>query len=157
MRGYIYVLVSSERPSIVKIGRTEKSPAIRCKEHNIDCYLSINTWEVKDWRWVENCRLAESKIHKLLEKYRLEVKLHREAFRVSVPVAMDVVIRVCDLYPPKSNTPINPIIKKKNKLDKMAYKHIKNNGPLSSYLLKNKEIMTDNDFYSWLDVIKLNL
>ena len=157
MRGYIYVLISQERPSVVKIGRTAKSPAIRCKEHNINCYLSLNTWEVHYWRWVENCIASEAKIHKLLDKHRLEVKLHREAFRISLPVAMDVVIRVCDLYPAKSDQQIKTSVKKKSKLDAIAYEHIKNNGPLTNFIINNKQIMNEDDFYGWLDVIKLNL
>lgn len=158
MRGYIYVLISQERPSVVKIGRTSKSPAIRCKEHNNDCYLSLNTWEVHYWRWVENCIASESKIHSLLRNHRLEVKLYKEAFKISLPVAMDAVVRVCDMYPAKSDKQEKTLSRnKKIKLDFLAYEHVKKNGSLKDYILKNRQDMIDEDFYGWLEAIKDNL
>jgi hypothetical protein len=157
LRGYIYVLRSEERPSVVKIGRTERSPEIRCKQHNIDCYLSINTWEVHYWRWVEDCIASEVRIHKLLQKHKLKVKAHREVFKISLEVAMDVVVRICDSYPAKSDQQVKVLKRKRAKLDAIAYEHIRRNGPLSNFIVRNKQVMSNDDFYGWLEAIKLNL
>jgi hypothetical protein len=157
MRGYIYLLISHERSAIVKIGRTTQSPAIRCKELNKDWYLSLNTWEVHYWRWVENCFLAEARIHKLLAKHRLEAKSYREAFRISLPIAMETVVRICDAYPPKSNAQFDPILKKRAFLDKIAYTYISKKGPLSEKIIGNKIILNEVDFYKWLQTIKAHI
>ena len=109
------------------------------------------------WRWVEDCVASESKIHKLLENHRLKVKLHKEVFKISLSVATDVVVRICDLYPAKSDRQAKAPTRKKGKLDVMAYEHIRKNGPLSKFILKNKQIMNDDDFYGWLEAIKQNL
>lgn len=154
MRGFIYILHSNERPGIVKIGKTTKSPKIRCNEHNRDWYLSINSWEVRFWRWIENCNVAETEIHKLFVKHNLGARGHREAFRVDVRVAEETAIRVCDKYPAKGDEPTAPILRKKKTLDRIAYAHIARNGMLTEKIIEYKKIMSELDFYKWLMEIK---
>jgi hypothetical protein len=154
MRGYVYVLKSPERPSVVKIGKTTKSPFIRCTEHNRNWYLSLNTWEVHFWRWVENCGAAEAGIHRLFIAHNLGAKGHREAFRIDLAVAMETVVRVCDAYPAKSDHQIDPIMKRRAVLDRAAYRHIQKRGPLSEKIVSNWQLLSETDFYKWLNEIK---
>lgn len=157
MRGYIYALHSAERPEIIKIGRTVKKPEVRCSEHNANWYLSINTWKVVFWRWVENCVKAESEIHQHLKPHNLKAKSHKEAFRIDLYVARDIMVRVCDNYPSKEDKPQEPVLRKRKSLDMLIYKHIRNNGPLSEALIRNKQILKDSDFYGWVNEVKLFL
>jgi hypothetical protein len=154
MRGYVYVLNSLERPDIVKIGKTTKSPTLRCAEHNRNWYLSLNTWEVNYWRWVENCGAAETSIHRLFAVHNLRAKGFREAFRVDLIIAMETVVRVCDAYPAKSDRPIDPIFKKRSALDRLAYNHIQKDGPLTQIIILNKKRLSEIDFYKWLNEVK---
>lgn len=154
MRGYIYILHSPERPGIVKIGKTTKSPKIRCGEHNRNWYLSINTWDIAFWRWVENCCAAEIEIFQLISKYNLGAKSHREAFRIDISLAKKAAIMICDRYPASDDKPLDPIFKKRRTLDNAAYNHIKKQKPLAETIIKNKQIMAETDFYKWLYEIR---
>ena len=144
---------TEERPGTVKIGKTTKHPGIRCADHNKDWYLSINSWEVSFWRWVENCHKAEREILELLKKYNLGAKLHREAFKIDHATARDIAVRVCDKYPPKSDKKIDPAMKKKKKLDQIAYSHIQLNGRFSNQIIENQKIMQEEDYYKCLLIV----
>ncbi len=153
MRGYIYILRSDDRPGTVKIGKTTKHPDRRCIEHNADWYLSINSWEICFWRWVENCHKAEREIHSLLKGYNLGAKRHREAFKIDPKTARDITIRVCDRYPPKSDKRTDPIMKKRKKLDELAFKHIQRRGRFSDQIIENKKYLKEEDYYKWLQTV----
>ena len=152
MRGYIYILCTDDRPETVKIGKTTRHPDKRCAEHNKEWYLSINTWTVSFWCWVENCDKAEREIHILLEKYNLGAKRHREAFKIDIVTARDIALRVCDRYPAKSNKKTDPILRKKKELDNIAYIHIISKGILSETIIENKKTMKEVDYYKWLSI-----
>jgi len=150
MRGYIYILRTEDRPKIIKVGKTTKHPNKRCNQHNKDWYLSINTWEVCFWRWVENCHKAEKEILTLLKAHNLKAKHHREAFNIDSITAKDIAIRVCDKYPPKSDKKTDPIIRKKKRLDQLAYLHISTNGKFSEQIISNHNQLAEEDYYNWL-------
>lgn len=154
MRGYIYILATSERPGVVKIGKTTVLPGKRCNQINEQWYLSLNTWEVQFWRWVENCSKAESEIHRLFSNLNLGAKKHREAFRVDIITAKETVERVCDKYPAKSDKPVSRAYRQKKKLDRLAYDHIQKSGPLAPRILENKSLLRDEEFYGWLYEIR---
>ncbi len=154
MRGYIYILTSEERPGVVKIGKTTVHPQNRCNRHNQDWYLSINSWLVQHWLWVENCTKAESEIHKILSSYNLGARLHKEAYKVSFALAKETVERVCSKYPAKSDQRDAPVMRKKKKLYRLIFSHIKKNGSISEHIINNKKIMTDEDFYNWISQIE---
>jgi hypothetical protein len=153
MRGYIYILRTSERPGVVKIGKTTVLPKTRCQQINQGWYLSLNTWEVAFWRWVEDCNIAEKEIHRLIAVHNLGAKSHREAFRVNLETAKDIAKRVCARYPAKSDKRPDPILNKKKSLDESAYRHIQKNGPLSEKIIQQKKLLNEADFYKWLSEI----
>lgn len=150
MRGYIYILRTNDRPGTVKIGKTTRHPDKRCSEHNKDWYLSVNSWEVSFWRWVENCHKVEGELLSLLKRHNLGAKLHREAFQIDPETARDITIRICDKYPPKSDNKADPVMKKKKNLDDVAYKHIRENGRFAKQIIERHKIMKEEDYYKWL-------
>jgi hypothetical protein len=154
MRGYIYILKSQEIPNYLKIGKTIKSPTIRCKEINRIRYLSLATWEVSYWRWTENCNIAECVIHNRLRKYNVRAKNYREVFWVDLDLAVDVVSVVCDIYPPKEDIALDRVFRIRKTLDKLAYLHIRNKGPLSDKIIEYKKILGEVDFYRWMKEIR---
>lgn len=154
MRGYIYILKSQEAPNFLKIGKTIKSPSIRCKEINHIRYLSLATWEVSYWRWTENCNIAEYKIHKQLANYNVRAKNHREVFWVSLDLAIEVVSLVCDGHPPKEDVALDRVFRVRKSLDNLAYAHIRKGGPLSEKIIEYKKILDDADFYRWMREIR---
>ena len=153
MRGYIYILYTHERPGAVKIGKTTTHPDKRCFEHNKDWYLSINSWKVCFWRWVENCDKAEREILSLLKRHNLGAKLHREAFKLDIETAKDIAVRVCDRYPAKSDKKTDPVMKKKKTLDLLAYKHVNSSGRFANQIIENKVSMLEEDYYKWLSTV----
>jgi hypothetical protein len=154
MRGYIYLLITPERPSIVKIGKTTKHPRQRCNRHNRDWYLSINTWEVAHWQWVENCHRAEVDVHRMLDRHNLGAKFHREAFRINIDVAKDIVGRVCERYPPKSDNKPSPVMRRKKALDEAVYQHIRRQGDFSELIFRNQSLLDEEQFYEWVAIIE---
>ena len=153
MRGFIYILRTIDRPGVVKVGKTTIHPKKRCAEHNKDWYLSINSWEVSFWRWVENCHAAERELLKLLKPHNLGAKLHREAFKIDTSTVRETATRVCDKYPPKSDKKTDPIMKKQKVLDQLAFKHIQVNGLFSGQIIENKKNMQQEDYYNWLMLV----
>ena len=153
-RGYIYVLSTDERPQIVKIGKTTQWPDKRLEEINSDWYLSINTWKLAHWRFVENCDKAERLIHKQISAHRLPAKNHREVFRISVQFGREIVDRICERYPASSDE--LPVKKPRNwkTLDSLAYEHIKQHGAFAQQIQDYKVKLSDGDFYRWLKEVQ---
>jgi len=154
MRGYIYILHSNERPDVLKIGKTTKSPEIRCQEHNDEWYLSINSWSVVKWFWVEDCDLVERTILKSLKKFNLGAKKHREAFRISVDVGIELSERICSASPAKSDKPQKRKPRKSRELEDLAYRHVSSDGPYKEKILEMHKCLDHKDFIKWLDNIK---
>ncbi|WP_263819916.1 GIY-YIG nuclease family protein [Salinibacter sp.] len=88
--GYVYVLVSSEKPNLVKIGSTERDPQTRAKE------LSSNTgvampYIVAYQAEVDNPEQVEKAVHNRLSERR--VNPNREFFRVETRRAIKAIER----------------------------------------------------------------
>jgi hypothetical protein len=47
-----------------------------------------HSWEVTYWRWLKNCGVAETRIHRLFATHNLRAKGCREAFRMNSTTAM---------------------------------------------------------------------
>jgi hypothetical protein len=153
MRGYIYILHSIERPGIVKVGRTTTLPKSRCKDLNKEWYLSINTWEIHAWFWVENCIKAERDVHKALRRFNLKAKKHREAFKISPGVASDISERICAAYPAKSQNKLFKLKKKQRHLENIAANHVKKEGPYKDKILSMYKDLNTKDFYHWMEEV----
>ena len=158
-RGYIYILRTVDRPSVVKIGKTTTSPTQRLRELNAECYLSIDTWELAGWFWVRNCDLAEKKLHRTLSKFKLKIHQHKEAFKIDVEYAKIVAKQVCDQFPSDSDE-----LEKKRKrperrafhardqkrLDKVAGDHVLRQGPFADLISERFLNWKKADYFAWL-------
>lgn len=87
-RGYVYVLVSSMKPEIVKIGMTKRDPEVRAEELNASTGVSmpyIVAYQVE----VANPKEVESTVHNRLSGSR--VNPDREFFRVETRKAIRTI------------------------------------------------------------------
>ena len=162
-RGYIYILRTADRPTVVKIGKTTTSPTQRLRELNTACYLSINNWELADWFWVRNCDLAEKKIHRSLGKFKLKIHQHKEAFKIDVEHAKIVAKQVCDQFPPDSDElerkkrrpESKPLYaKSRDSLDKVAGDHVRRQGPFSEAITERFSNWKKADYFAWLSEVE---
>lgn len=89
--GYVYVMVSSEKPNLVKIGMTKRKPKKRAKELSSSTGVSmpyIVAYKVK----VSNPSRVESLVHKRLSDSR--VNQNREFFEVETSKAIRTIEEV---------------------------------------------------------------
>ena len=162
-RGYIYILRTADRPTVVKIGKTTTSPTQRLRELNTECYLSINTWELAEWFWVRNCDLAEKKLHHNLAKFKLKIHQHKEAFKVDVEYAKIVAKQVCDQFPPNSDElekrksrPARKTLhfKDRVRLDQVAGDHVRRQGPFSKTITDRFLNWKKTEYFAWLSEVE---
>ena len=102
MSGYVYIMKSEQRPDICKVGRTSNTPSHRCSQLNSGEYLSVTDWKVAHSRKVQDSVSAEKKAHDRLSYSRLNLKKHREAFKVDLSEAIKAVDSVCDRHSPSN-------------------------------------------------------
>jgi len=93
-QGYIYVLSNPAFPHLVKIGQTQRTPELRCKQ------LSERTGVPDDFKIefsqkVSDCIVVEQKIHEQLQEFHH----NKEFFNVSVAQAIKVSAKLADLFP----------------------------------------------------------
>lgn len=89
--GYVYILINSAMPGLVKIGKTEREPDERAKE--LSGVTGIPTpYSVAYDEWFADCSRAEEYIHTLLTANGYRVADNREFFSVPVKVAIKAVV-----------------------------------------------------------------
>lgn len=96
MWGWVYVLVSSEKPELVKIGQTSRDPETRAKELSSDTGVSmpyIVAYQVETVYASE----IESAVHRRLSDSR--VNPNREFFRVRTRKAIQTIRKILDNRP----------------------------------------------------------
>lgn len=87
-QGYVYVLINPSLEGLVKIGKTQKNPEERAKE--LSSATGVPTpFLIVYHKFFEDCDRAEIYVHTRLEGHR--VSGNREFFRVSLPVAIDIL------------------------------------------------------------------
>ena len=89
--GFVYVLVSSEKPNLVKIGMTERDPEERARELTASTGVSMPYIVAYEAR-VENPLDAEKKVHSRLSEER--VNPNREFFQVPLKKAIATIEEV---------------------------------------------------------------
>lgn len=95
--GWIYVLVNSQMPGVVKIGRTDRSPRERVDE--ISAATGVPAPFVLVWEeQVSDSVAAESEVHRLLYSHRTSDD--REFFRLDPKSAIEAVSQVAAKYSP---------------------------------------------------------
>ena len=85
MEGYVYILVNSSLPNLVKIGRTTKEPNIRAAE--LSSTGTPGRFIVAYSVLVDNCIEIESEMHSIFSKQRHTND--REFFNLDSPTAID--------------------------------------------------------------------
>ncbi len=89
--GYLYILTNPSLGSLIKIGRTTRSPHERVSE--LSAGTAIPTPFVLAFdAYVENCFKAEEYVHSRLEKDGYRVASNREFFNVDVATAIAAIL-----------------------------------------------------------------
>ena len=95
--GYIYILINPSQTENLKIGRTSRDTEKRKKE--LSNALKAGTGVASDFvvaydELVDDCVGIETKMHKKLEKYR--VNKNKEFFKISLKIAIKTLKSVID-------------------------------------------------------------
>jgi hypothetical protein len=90
--GYVYALLNSTMPGLVKIGKTAREPAERAKE--LSAGTGIPTpFLVAYAEWFKESSAAEDYVHALLEQGGFRVAQNREFFCAPVKSAIQAIMK----------------------------------------------------------------
>jgi hypothetical protein len=89
--GYLYVLTNRSLGSLVKIGKTTRSPKERVIELSAGTAVPTPFMLAFD-AYVEDCSKAEEYVHSRLEKDGYRVSSNREFFNVDVSTAIALIL-----------------------------------------------------------------
>jgi hypothetical protein len=105
--GFLYVLSNPQMPGLLKIGQSERHPAIRAQE--LSDHTGVpSTFRVVFYFDVMDRVVAEQRVHQALAERRVDPA--REFFRVTESEAHSIVIAaVADLLSPRESASLNPI------------------------------------------------
>lgn len=98
MSQYIYILLNPAHKSLLKIGRTSRSPEERALELSTATGVPL-PFLVAYESLVSDSKLAENLIHEELASQGYRTNPSREFFEVSLKVAVSVVDRICKSLP----------------------------------------------------------
>jgi hypothetical protein len=87
--GFVYVLANAAMPGIYKVGFTERSPSLRCRELSQSTSIPVD-FELICYAEYENAHEREQEIHSMLADLRLS--RGREFFRGDLKVITDLVV-----------------------------------------------------------------
>jgi hypothetical protein len=91
--GYIYVLVNSSMPGLVKVGKTARHPTERAEE--LSGVTGVATpFIVAFEQYFEDCDAAEAFVHTKLAEKKLRVSDSREFFRASTSEVVKVIVSI---------------------------------------------------------------
>ncbi len=93
MNGYVYILINSSLPGLIKVGMTNRSPEERALE------LSNNTnmptpFVVAYYESVKNMNVVEKLVHQELEELGFRIRDNREFFSAPLKIAIGVLMNV---------------------------------------------------------------
>jgi hypothetical protein len=101
--GWVYVL-GTNRPGVVKIGMTTRTPSTRCIEVEANAaYRDLAPFVVLASIAVSDCRRVETVVHRMLADRRQYRRGRREIFRVDLDTAQ-AVIAAADRAPERPRT-----------------------------------------------------
>ena len=102
--GYVYALLNSTMPGLVKIGKTEREPDERAKE--LSCGTGIPTpFVVAYAEWFKDCSAAEDCVHALFEQKGFRVAQNREFFCAPVKAAIQAIMKAKEREDQRGSTP----------------------------------------------------
>lgn len=87
--GFVYVLANAAMPGIYKVGFTERSPSLRCRELSQSTSVPVD-FELVCYAEYENAHAREQEIHSMLADLRLS--RGREFFRGDLQIITDLVV-----------------------------------------------------------------
>lgn len=94
-KGYVYVMINPSCEGLVKIGKTTKDPEERAKD--LSSATGVATpFIVVYKRLFNDCSIAETLIHRLLEERGCRVNKSREFFSIDISEAIDVILNIPD-------------------------------------------------------------
>lgn len=96
--GYIYVLVNSSLPDLVKVGKTTRSPAERAQELSKSTGVPTQ-FVVAFEEYFDDCDNAEDAVHSELEARGFRQSKNREFFRAKPNEVMRVILKVASRNP----------------------------------------------------------
>jgi hypothetical protein len=108
MEGYVYILVNSSLPDLVKVGYTTKSPAERANE--LSSTGVPNKFIVAYSIFVSDCVEVERQIHDLLKEYRHNQG--REFFEIDSTTAIDKLLLLGESWKSSSSTSSGNLVAK---------------------------------------------
>lgn len=94
MQGYVYILLNSSLPGLVKVGKTTKQPEARARELHQTGVPS--PFVVAYSEFVSDCDALELQIHTELDEYRESSR--REFFRIDSTSAIKLLIEAAKSY-----------------------------------------------------------
>ena len=90
--GFLYVLVNSAMPGLVKVGKTQRDPETRAQE--LSGVTGIPTPFVVAYNeWFKDCSAAEDFVHAYLEEMGYRLAENREFFSAPAKVAIEAIIQ----------------------------------------------------------------
>lgn len=96
MQGYIYVLVNSSLPGLVKVGKTTRVPSERVEE--LSSATGVPTpFIVAFEKFFYDCDHAEALIHEMLEQQGCRPANNREFFRATASEVVNLIITIPDI------------------------------------------------------------
>lgn len=97
--GFIYVLVNSSMPGLLKVGKTTRTTAERCQE--LTSVTGVPTpFVVAFEQHFKDCHAAEQAIHAVLSAKGLRQAENREFFRGSSNEIIRLIMEIPDVLPP---------------------------------------------------------
>lgn len=103
---YIYILINTSVPGLVKIGRTNRTPTERATE--LSRATGVPTpFIIAYEETVSDSAAAEKAIHALLSEQGVRPNSSREFFEVSLSNAVTVVNTICLAFKPSSKADAN--------------------------------------------------
>ena len=97
--GYVYVLVNSSMPGLVKVGKTARLPSERVQE--LSRATGVATpFVVAFEQWFDDCDAAENLVHAELERRGLREAANREFFRATANEVIRAIIAASDIARP---------------------------------------------------------
>jgi hypothetical protein len=94
--GYVYVLINSSLPDLLKIGKTQGSPEDRARQ--LSSTGLPTPFVVAYSKRFGDCGAAERYVHTLLEQQCYRVTANREFFKAPLTVAIDAVLTAQQHY-----------------------------------------------------------
>lgn len=104
--GYIYALINSSMPGLVKVGRTSKEPSERAKELSTATGVAT-AFIVAYQRKFANCIAAEEQTHIILEHKGFRVSKNREFFEAPLHIIVETISSLPDQTSKAYNSPLN--------------------------------------------------